>query len=89
MRVLKSFLPIIILIIVSIYGYQKYDLLPVTAKIGITYLTHMLALIVAGLSIRFSRASVFFYVFLALVVTIPAVAALRAVGKRPIAAARD
>jgi diguanylate cyclase (GGDEF)-like protein len=68
MRVLKSFIPIIILIIVSIYGYQKYDLLPVTAKIGITYLTHMLALIVAGLSIRFSRASVFFYVFLALVV---------------------
>ena len=66
MRVLKSFIPIIVLIIVSIYGFQKYDLLPMSAKIGVTYLTHMLALIVAGLSIRFSRSSVFFYVFLVL-----------------------
>lgn len=66
MRVLKSFIPIIVLIIVSIYGYQKYDQLPVSAMIGVTYLTHMLALIVAGLSIRFSRSSVFFYVFLVL-----------------------
>ncbi|MDH3761223.1 MAG: GGDEF domain-containing protein [Gammaproteobacteria bacterium] len=70
MRVLKSFSPIIILIIVSIYGFQKYDQLPVSAMIGITYLTHMLALIVAGLSIRFSRSSVFFYVFLALLLNV-------------------
>lgn len=70
MRVLRSFSPIIVLIIVSIYGFQKYDQLPVSAMIGITYLTHMLALIVAGLSIRFSRASVFFYVFLIVIVNI-------------------
>lgn len=67
MRVLKSFFPIFILIIVSIYGFQQYDQLPVSAKIGVTYLTHMLALIVAGLSIRFSRSSVFFYVFLVVI----------------------
>lgn len=70
MRVLRSFFPIIILIIGSIYGFQQYDQLPVTAKIGITYLTHMLALIVAGLSIRFSRSSVFFYVFLVVIANV-------------------
>ncbi len=70
MKVIKSFSPIIILIIVSIYGFQKYDQLPVSTMIGITYLTHMLAIIVAGLSVRFSRASVFFYVFLVAIVNV-------------------
>lgn len=64
MKVVKSLFPIIILLIGALYGYQKYYQLPVSATIGITYLTHMLALIVAGLSIRFSRSSVFFYVLL-------------------------
>ena len=64
MKVIKSFLPVMILTIASIYGFQKYSLLPPSAVIGVTYLTHMLALIVAGLSIRFSRSSVFFYVIL-------------------------
>ena len=70
MRVVKSFFPIIILIIGSIYGFQQYEKLPESAMIGITYLTHMLALIVAGLSIRFSRSSVFFYVFLVVVANV-------------------
>jgi len=67
MRVLKSFFPIIILLIGAFYGYQKYYQLPVSASIGVTYLTYMLAIIVAGLSIRFSRSSVFFYVLLAII----------------------
>jgi diguanylate cyclase (GGDEF)-like protein len=67
MKVFKSLFPILLLLAGSLYGYQKYDLLPASATIGITYLTHMLALIVAGLSIRFSRASVFFYVLLVVI----------------------
>jgi len=65
--VLKSFSPIIILLIAAFYGYQKYPLLPVSASIGITYLIYMLAIIVAGLSIRFSRNVVFYYALLIMV----------------------
>ncbi len=61
---LKSFAPILVLLIGSYYGYQWYPVLPASASIGITYLTYMLALIVAGLSIRFSRSTVFFYALL-------------------------
>ncbi len=64
---LKSFAPILVLLIGSSYGYQWYPYLPESASIGITYLTYMLALIVAGLSVRFSRSTVFFYVVLVLV----------------------
>ena len=61
---LKSFLPIVILLIGSYYGYQWYPYLPDSAAIGITYLNYMLALIVAGLAVRFGRSRVFFYVLL-------------------------
>ena len=70
MRVVNSFLPIIILLIAAFYGYQKYDQLPLSASIGIAYLTYMLAAIVAGLSIRFGRASVFYYVLLVAIVNV-------------------
>ena len=63
---LKSFAPILILLIGAYYGYQWYPVLPDSASIGITYLVYMLALIVAGLGIRFSRSTVFFYVVLVL-----------------------
>ncbi len=64
MRVFKSLLPVIILLIVSVYSYQKYDLLPVSIVNGIAFLPHMLAMIVIGLSIYFNRSQVFFYVVL-------------------------
>jgi len=70
MKVVKSLFPIIVLLIGAFYGYQKYDQLPVSATIGITYLTHMLAIIVVGLSIRFSRSSVFFYVLLVVIANV-------------------
>ena len=70
MSVVKSLFPIIVLLIGAFYGYQKYDQLPASATIGITYLTHMLAIIVAGLSIRFSRSSVFFYVLLVVIANV-------------------
>lgn len=70
MKVAKSLFPIIVLLIGAFYGYQKYDQLPLSATIGITYLTHMLAIIVVGLSIRFSRSSVFFYVLLVVIANV-------------------
>lgn len=70
MKVFKNLFPILLLLAGSLYGYQKYGQLPVSATIGITYLTHMLALIVAGLSIRFSRSSVFFYVLLVVIANV-------------------
>ena len=70
MKVIKSLFPIIILLIGSFYGYQMYDQLPVSATIGITYLMHMLAIIVTGLSIRFTRSSMFFYVLLVIIANV-------------------
>ena len=70
MRVVKSLFPIIVLLIGAFYGYQKYNQLPESAIIGINYLTHMLAIIVAGFSIRFGRSSVFFYVLLVVIVNV-------------------
>lgn len=70
MKVVKSLFPIIVLLIGAFYGYQKFDLLSQNATIGITYLAHMLAIIVVGLSIRFSRSSVFFYVLLVVIANV-------------------
>lgn len=70
MKEVKSLLPILVLLFVAFYGYQEYEQLPLSATIGITYLSHMLALIAAGLSIRFSRSSVFFYVLLVVIVNV-------------------
>ena len=70
MKVVKSLFPIIVLLIGAFYGYQKYDQLPENATIGIDYLAHMLAIILVGLSIRFSRSSVFFYVFLVVIANV-------------------
>jgi diguanylate cyclase (GGDEF)-like protein len=70
MRVVKSLLPIIVLLIGAFYGYQKYHQLPGSAINGIPYLTHMLAIIVVGFSIRFSRSSIFFYVLLVVIANV-------------------
>jgi GGDEF domain-containing protein len=70
MRIVKSILPIIILLIGSFYGFQEYDQLPVSVINGIAFLPHMLALLVIGLSIHFSRSSVFFYVVLVVIANV-------------------
>jgi diguanylate cyclase (GGDEF)-like protein len=70
MRIIKSILPIIILLIGSFYGFQKYHQLPVSVINGIAFLPHMLALMVIGLSIHFSRSSVFFYVVLVVIANV-------------------
>jgi len=70
MKVVKSLFPIIVLLIGAAYGYQKYDQLPESAINGVPYLTHMLAIIVVGFSIRFSRSSIFFYVLLVVIANV-------------------
>lgn len=66
-RVFKSLIPIVILIIGAFYAYQKYPLLPASIINGLVFLPHMLALMVTGLSIHFNRSSMFFYVVLLIV----------------------
>jgi len=70
MRIIKSILPIIILLIGSFYAYRGYDQLPVSIINGIAFLPHMLAVMVAGLSIHFSRSSVFYYVLLVVIANV-------------------
>ena len=64
MSVIKNLLPILILLALSIYSYQRYDQLPQVILNGIIFLPVVLAALVIGLSIHFNRSSVFFYVLL-------------------------
>jgi len=70
MRIIKSILPIIILLIGSFYAYREYEQLPVSVINGIAFLPHMLAVMVAGLSIHFNRSSVFYYVLLVVIANV-------------------
>ena len=65
MSSIKNLIPVLILIALSIYSYQKYDQLPQVILNGIIFLPIVLAVLVAGLSIHFNRSSVFFYTLLA------------------------
>jgi diguanylate cyclase (GGDEF)-like protein len=64
MSSIKNLVPILILLAVSIYSYQKYDHLPQVILNGIIFLPIVLAVLVISLSIHFNRSSVFFYVLL-------------------------
>ena len=70
MRTIKSLVPILILLILSYYGYQKYDQLPVAIINGIIFLPILLAMLVIGLSIHFNRSPVFFYVLLIIIANV-------------------
>ena len=70
MSVIKNLLPIVILIIGSFYGYHKYELIPVSITSGLTFLPHLLAVMVLGLSIHFHRSQIFFYVMLLIMVNV-------------------
>lgn len=70
MRTIKNLIPILILIALSIYSYQKYDQLPQAILNGIIFLPIMLAVLVISLAIHFNRSSVFFYVVLAAIANI-------------------
>jgi len=64
MRTIKNLIPIIILLALSVYGYQAYFQLPKVVINGIIFLPVVLALLVISLSVHFNRSSVFFYVVL-------------------------
>ena len=64
MRTIKNLIPILILLALSIYSYQKYTLLPQAILNGIIFLPIVLAVLVTSLAIHFNRSSVFFYVIL-------------------------
>jgi diguanylate cyclase (GGDEF)-like protein len=64
MRTIKNLVPILILMALSIYSYQKYDQLPQVILNGIIFLPIVLAALVISLSIHFNRSSIFFYVLL-------------------------
>jgi diguanylate cyclase (GGDEF)-like protein len=64
MRTIKNLVPILILMALSIYSYQKYDQLPQIILNGIIFLPIVLAALVISLSIHFNRSSIFFYVLL-------------------------
>lgn len=64
MRTIKNLIPILILIALSIYSYQRYTQLPQVILNGIIFLPIVLALLVVSLSIHFNRSSVFFYALL-------------------------
>ena len=70
MITIKSLVPILILLILSYYGYQKYDQLPAAIINGIIFLPIMLAMLVMGLSIHFNRSPVFFYVLLIIIANV-------------------
>ena len=67
MRTIKNLLPILILLLMSFYGYQKYFQFPSLIINVIVFLPIMLALLVIGLTIHFNRSPVFFYAILLII----------------------
>ncbi len=58
---IKSLLPVLIMITGAFYAYQKYELIPLPVLYGIIFIPAMLAFLVIGLSLYFNRSKVFFY----------------------------
>ena len=67
MRTIKSITPILILLALSFYAYQKYLLIPQVIINGVIFLPVVLAFLVIGLSIYFNRSIVFFYALLVVI----------------------
>jgi diguanylate cyclase (GGDEF)-like protein len=61
MIMIKSLLPVLIMITGAFYAYQKYELIPLPVLYGIIFIPAMLAFLVIGLSLYFNRSKVFFY----------------------------
>jgi len=58
---IKSLVPVLILVTGSFYAYQWYDRMPVSIIQGTVYLPILLAILVIASSIHFNRSTVFFY----------------------------
>ena len=70
MKAIKNLIPILILLLLSYYGYQKYPLLPQVILNGIIFLPVLLALLVISLTIHFNRSPIFFYGILIIITNI-------------------
>lgn len=70
MRIIKSFVPVLFLLILAFYAYNTYDQLPELIITGIVFLPITLALLVLGLSIHFNRSPVFFYTVLIVIANV-------------------
>ncbi len=70
MKIFKSLIPILVLLILSIYGYRHYSFLPQPVLNAVIFLPVVLAILVVGLAFHFSRSHVFFYALLVIVVNI-------------------
>jgi diguanylate cyclase (GGDEF)-like protein len=70
MRTIKNLAPLLILLALSFYGYQKYSELPQSIINGIIFLPVTLTVLVISLSIHFNRSPIFFYVVLVAIANI-------------------
>ena len=66
---LKSLIPILVILISTIYGYQQYLQSPSSAIDSLVYLPIVLAAFVGMLTIHFNRSSIFFFMLLILLVS--------------------
>jgi diguanylate cyclase (GGDEF)-like protein len=70
MKIIKSLVPILVLLIFSIYGYRHYSFLPQHILNAVIFLPVVLAILVVGLAFHFSRSHVFFYALLVMVTNV-------------------
>jgi diguanylate cyclase (GGDEF)-like protein len=70
MRIIKSLLPILVLLVLSLFAYRSYSQLPHVLLGAIVFLPVLLSVVALGLSVYFSRSHIFFYVLLIMTVNI-------------------
>jgi diguanylate cyclase (GGDEF)-like protein len=70
MKIFKSLVPILVLLIFSIYGYRHYPFLPQPIINAVIFLPIVLAILVVGLAFHFSRSHVFFYALLVMITNV-------------------
>ena len=64
MKILKSLLPVLVLLLLSIFAYRSYTQLPHVLLTAIVFLPVLLSIVAFSLSVYFSRSHIFFYVLL-------------------------
>ena len=67
MRIIRSLVPVLILIAGSFYVHSQYDRLPVSILQGIVFIPLLLAILVISLTIYFNRSAVFFYTLVVII----------------------
>jgi diguanylate cyclase (GGDEF)-like protein len=70
MRIVKSLLPILVLLVLSLFAYRSYPQLSPVLLAAIVFLPVLLSIVALGLSVYFSRSHVFFYVLLIMAVNV-------------------